>query len=242
MTRTSARRTQPTRHNDVTWMPGFFGGDDVYIVGSGASLTGLFKSGELRDRLAGKRVIVMNQAYLYVDHDVFIYLDKTMTGCLQARGTQLRDMPCKVVVGPSSIADLAPGGLGDNCTVIQTVGKVSSTPGQLYHARGSGLVAINLAIMGNAKRIFLLGFDGCLDNGRAHFYSGTLKCSCDAPPDRNCSHDPTSNVRYERQFDHFNEFVGLAEIYNANPDSALRTFPKITIDQALSGLVMEHTT
>ena len=102
-------------------------------------------------------------------------------------------------------------------------------PGCLAHGSNSTYAALNMAAAHlKFKRIYLLGVD--------------MKWG--VPKDRSTTHwhDGHKRVDPESTFKKMTSaYVGIApmltqagiEVYNANPDSALNTFPKITIEEAL---------
>jgi hypothetical protein len=94
----------------------------------------------------------------------------------------------------------------------------------------SGAVALNLALILGAKRIFLLGFDMKLTDGDANWHVNEVNM-------------PTAYVypKFKRGFDVIAKklptvFPG-AEIYNLTDDSALDVFPKISLNDFWKGKV-----
>lgn len=87
-----------------------------------------------------------------------------------------------------------------------------------------GSSSIDLAIKLGGKRIILIGFDMKMKNGRHNYHN-----------DHN--HTPRDDV-YNNFFRHFNGIVEElpdfgAEVINATPDSALKVFPKKSLESII---------
>lgn len=194
------------------WIINYFNGNDVFIVGGGPSLFGFDFS-----RLDSRRVIAINHSYRYCKAEILVFLDAKFAREAKERGDDPYIMSLKVVAGPSS--GMRSRG---NCTVVQMSQKPSKVPGSLYGRAQSGLVAINLALVGNARNIYLLGFDAKFTNGMGHFYSKEWKHTMD-----------DKEIQYSKMARTYEAFKEYKNIYNCNPDSGLTAFKKITIKQAL---------
>ena len=194
------------------WLVDYFKGDDVFIVGGGPSLFGFNFS-----RLEGRRVIAINHSYRYCKAEILVFLDAKFAREAKERGHDPYEMPLKIVAGPSS-------GMHSrgNCTIVQMSQKPSKNPASLYGRAQSGLVAINLALIGNARNIYLLGFDAKFSNGMGHFYSKDWKHTMD-----------DKEIQYSKMARTYDAFKEYKNILNCNPDSGLTAFKKITINQAL---------
>lgn len=94
----------------------------------------------------------------------------------------------------------------------------------LLTGRNSGYQAVNLAVLAGARRIALLAYDMCFQNGKQHWFG---------------SH-PIPN--------HESEFAGYAkrfrtmlpqltklgvEVLNCSPASLIDAFPNVTVEEAL---------
>jgi hypothetical protein len=204
------------KHNPARaeWIRNYFKGDDVFIVGGGPSLFGFDFS-----RLDGRRVIAINHSYRYCKPEILVFLDGKFKREAAEMGHDLYEMPFKIVAGPSS-------GMKNqgNCTVVQIAQKPSMNPGVMYGRAQSGLIAINVAIIGGARNIYLLGFDAKFNNGIGHFYSKDWKHTMD---DR--------EHQYAKMAHCYNNYKEYQNIFNCNPDSGIIAFKKITIGQALGG-------
>lgn len=104
---------------------------------------------------------------------------------------------------------------------------LSSNPSQINWNYNSGAAAINFAALAGAKRIYLLGFDCQLEEGRSHWHQGEML------------YTKPSN---KRVFNRFLEMYPLiakdakkmgVEIINVNPDSAITVFPKLELKDIL---------
>lgn len=222
------------KKNDLSWVSGYFEGEDVYIIGGGNSLR-QFHLDDRWSELEGKRVIAINNAYLYAPCDILLFLDAAFPALMRSRGHKLSEMSCKVMAGWSSA--LWPEEVAaDNLSVFRPWREPSlDIERGLFSPLQGGASALNLALICKAKRVFLLGLDCRYIAGRGHFYSTN-------------DTRPADEVRYLRvagkanekgpNVNHYEGFKGMGEIYNASPDSAIDTFPKITIDEALKGVTI----
>lgn len=86
----------------------------------------------------------------------------------------------------------------------------------LFHPCSSGLLALNLAVIMKAKRIFLLGFDYYYDKGETHFYGNIYPHHLEYPEDR-----IFKKIQKFRFFERFK-----SKIINLNPDSLIPDFEK----------------
>lgn len=195
------------------WIVDYFKGDDVFIVGGGPSLHGFDFN-----RLNGKRVIVLNHSYLYCEHEILIYLDNKFVSETRDRGHDLANWPQKVVTGPQ-------GGIGSgkSVTTLQYADKLSKQHWKAYSSKQSGLFAINFALLANASRIFLLGFDARFMNGMGHYYSDKWKHN----------RDSKGQGPYSQNAKYFDEFSTCENIYNCSGASLIKTFPYVSIDEIL---------
>lgn len=102
---------------------------------------------------------------------------------------------------------------------------VSTDPALIHTGFNSGFQALNLAILGGARRILLLGYDMQKAPGWSHWFG-------DHPGALN-RHSP-----YDLFISAFCEAAGQirdlgVEVLNCNPDSALPCFPRTTLAEAL---------
>jgi len=195
------------------WIKNYFKDDDVFIVGGGPSLYGFDF-----ERLNDKRVIAVNHSYRYCKPEILVFLDgKFKTECTRDFNHDLYSMPFKIIAGPSSSMKNK-----ENCTVVLMSQRPSTEPFRLHGRAQTGLVAINAALVGNAKNIYLMGFDGGFINGLGHFFS----------KDWTHSQDHNEN-QYAKMNPKYNIYSSYKNIYNCNLDSKLTAFKKIPINEVL---------
>lgn len=107
---------------------------------------------------------------------------------------------------------------------------ISPTPQTVSWNKNSGGCAISVAAHTGVKRIFLLGFDMCLDTANSqHFHSVY-----------NTNGQPKNvrNLPFRRHLQGFPAIANDAkklgiQIINVNPNSAINEFPKMTLKEAL---------
>lgn len=108
-------------------------------------------------------------------------------------------------------------------------GAEAETPGVEGHRLGlvsitnSGYAALRWCVEEGFERVYLLGFDASNLGGRRHFHDGYPG----VPPKDSYDHWLAEWDRYR---------PGI-EVLNASPESAIRAFPKVTLDEALGVLV-----
>lgn len=185
-----------------------FEGQSVYIVGGGPSLAGFDFS-----VLDSELTIAVNHSYEYCSPDLIVYIDNHFLKMLSKKGTRFDQLPAPVLKdkrGP------APGDCYEAHAVLHPK-DVSDT--SIYGKISSGAFAISAALLGGAKRVYLLGFD-CHADGGVHFYDGDWAS-------RGLEH-PAFARRYEnmmRAFDLF-EGYGAERVTNLSPTSKISVFEK----------------
>lgn len=205
------------------WMAGFLRGDDAFVVGCGPSLTG-FDFG----RLKGKRVIACKRAYFDclsagVQPEVFCFVDATYKSELANRWrVDPYSMPCRVVAGPSTTFSSR----GSVYVYNDSPNAVSKRPDSLFSSRHTGLAAINLAHIGQARRIILLGIDLKFQGDRSHYHS--------APTDPH-KHDKRNlyEYLYDGMVKSYEKFAEHTDAIRVVGDSALGKYQRISLDEAL---------
>lgn len=103
---------------------------------------------------------------------------------------------------------------------------ISEVDGSHAYNGNSGAFAINVAYHFGIKRIFLYGFDMNLTGGFSHFH-GDYGASWSvevAPNHLTCFPEIARDAKR----------LGI-QIYNVNPDSSIKDFPKITLQDILKG-------
>lgn len=102
----------------------------------------------------------------------------------------------------------------------------SSDPSVIYYGDNSGFQAVNLAIHFGAKRIVLVGFDMRQVGSQQHFFG-----SHPHPLRRSSSYSV-----FVKAFHNASAAVpNGAKIINATPGSALKSFPFMSLQEALDG-------
>lgn len=100
-------------------------------------------------------------------------------------------------------------------------------PTGLRHGSNSGYQAINLAVNLGAKKIILLGYDMQIVNGKSHWHNEPRQPNVDFKLTLAKSMLP----HFESLIEPLNT-LGV-EVFNATPNSALKCFPEITLEEAL---------
>ncbi len=96
----------------------------------------------------------------------------------------------------------------------------STDPARIHYGNNSGFQAINLAMLFGASRIVLVGFN--MDH-RGHFFGAHPR------PLRNIDHSKSVMI-FTNAWRHLPAGV---EVINATPDSKLRGFPRMSLEDAL---------
>lgn len=121
----------------------------VFIVGSGASLTG-FDFAQLK----GEKVITINHAYRLCPHDLHVFYDASFLA--EARGvynpkTHTSKVLCGRSAGPAA---------GENIILFRRSSAVTKQfKDGLYMGYSSALPAVNAALIYGAREVYLLGID-----------------------------------------------------------------------------------
>jgi hypothetical protein len=111
------------------------------------------------------------------------------------------------------------------CIAGQHGAEFSTRPGLINYGSNSGFQAINLAIQFGAPRIVLVGFNMQKVGGKTHFHGDHPKGLRNADP-----------VRFLTYFNQAaKKLPPGVTIINATPDSLLTCFPKMELQDALSG-------
>lgn len=200
-----------------TWIaPPIWKGGECFIIGGGPSLRGFDI-----DRLKGRRVIAVNQAYKLAPWiDVMFFGDcrwlaSNAAALLHFAG--LKVTTCEQHIGKPGI------------TVIKRLNRISGIsidPGILAWNLSSGACVINLAVHFGVKRIILLGYDMQVVDGNHNWHDDYAK-----------HNNPRRNPypRFMRNFPAIAEGLKRKNIecLNACPTSALDVFPKVKLEDVL---------
>jgi len=193
-------------------------GETIYIVGGGPSLKD-FDFSSLKDKIT----IVVNKSFRHVPNPNAMYWSDTrLYGWFQE---EIDAMNCLKVTNKPFPAN-APG-----VTNLLNTGKhgLERDPRCIRDGGNSGYAAINLAYHLGAKKIVLLGFDMKVDKSLSHYHGGYNQLT--KIPD---------DALYKRlmlpSFDTIAQDLAQAKVkvYNANLQSAIECFPKITLAEIFS--------
>ena len=206
----------PLRTVEYSTVPVLWPGETVYVIGGGPSLKG-FNFGNL----AGCKTIAINKAIIYnMGADALYWTDSRFYTWFKNEVDSYNGLKFALKPGSQYTKDIR----------VLKKGKpygLEEDPQTLAHGFNSGYAAINLAYHLGARRIILLGFDMANDGNDTHFHDGY--------PAR-----PAGGHIYEDKFIpgfkqlHSELKAKNITILNASPYSRLNTFPKITLEQALS--------
>jgi hypothetical protein len=193
-------------------------GEDVYILGSGASLRPLVGEDPPYnfDWLIGKTVIAISHTTNYFDGAQYcVILDPPALKNLKTRPgptAPFHTFCASTVPNPGKID------VSKNVTVIRTVAEPSqAVHSGLYGAMSTSYVAVNLAWIMGARRIYLLGHDCCAIDGRTHWYD--LQATKGYVP-------AGGGKRYARMINGWAKFKGKAPIVVLGMGSAIELFEK----------------
>lgn len=193
----------------------------VYLVGGGPSLRG-FDFG----RLIGRGIICgVNQAMLDLPEcHAGVSIDRKFVHWNQGRLAALArgGLALYLALGLQWRDYLIPGAAHLNSGGSEPLSLRSNS----LRRTTSGLAALNLAVLKQARRIVLLGFDYGAISGRDHYHDAYHWVG---PGD----YQPWAD--WVREFDRASPLLkqrGI-EVVNASPESRINCFPKMSIDAAL---------
>jgi hypothetical protein len=201
-----------------------FGGQTVVVAGSGPSLTA-----GVAAACRGVPVIAVNDAYRLFPDAVLLYACDAdwwdvHGGCPDFAGEKWSSHS----VGPKrDDNDKREVARKYGLTLIEgrAAEGFSLDPSIIHYGSNSGFQAVNLAILFGATRIVLVGFDMRAINGRRHFFG-------DHPTRLRNRSGYASFVRaFERAA---KTLPANTKIINAAPDSSLKCFLKMELQDALT--------
>jgi hypothetical protein len=206
----------PQRDKKFWIAPKMWPDNTCYILGGGPSL----KSLDI-NRLQGKRIIAVNQAYKLASWIPVMFFGDCRW-LLANRKALLHFPGLKITTCEQHCKE--PG--------IKVIKRRNNPPGISYDAGcvvwnlSSGACAINLAVLFGVKRIVLLGFDMRIVDNEHNWHS-------DYQRKKNSKHNPYS--RFMRTFPAIADGLSKKHIecVNATPDSALNTFPHVKLEEVL---------
>lgn len=126
-----------------------FNGKRVFVLGSGASLTGFDF-----DRLKGEKVVAINHSYKLAPHDVHCFYDSTFLE--EARGQfEWKNSKAHILAGRNA-GPVA----SESVTLFRRANFVTKQfRDGLYMGYSSALPAVNAALIWGASEVYLLGVD-----------------------------------------------------------------------------------
>jgi hypothetical protein len=220
------RRIHPYNPATSVLHDGAWAGQTCFIIGGGPSLLGFDF-----ERLRGKgRIIVINKGYMSVPFaDVLFFMDHASFYAKIKRGTFGQEAITAWAEFPGLKVFLnLMGRKVEDAYSIKSLGQKglsSSIECGLFHGNNSGYGAIGLAVCLGANPIYLLGYDCKFKNGVSHWHGGYNY------------RQPESIFRsFKDDIDSLGKLIaakGTTRIVNLNPDSALTSFPKSTIEKVL---------
>jgi|TARA_R110001606_G_C15293407_1_gene641803 hypothetical protein len=197
-------------------VPKLFQGETIYIIGGGPSL----KNFNFQ-QLQGCKTIAINKAIIYHNTaDILYWTDGRFYTWFKNEVDSYRGLKFALKPGSQYTHDIQ----------VLKKGKpygLEEDPQSLAHGFNSGYAAINLAYHLGAARIILLGFDMANDGKITHFHDGY--------PTKGAG-DHIYKEKFLPGFDQLNSEIRAkgVHVFNATSYSRLNSFPKITIEQALS--------
>lgn len=206
-------------------------GQDAYVIGGGSSLSTF--DWEL---LRGKNTIGCNSAYSLGAHicKIVVFADQIWWETIGKKN--MVEYGGRVVgCSPRLVNDDTPWLLKMDRNNHAGLGKT-----RLGFPGNTGGLAINLALIMGAQRVFLLGFDMKLGEGMQKFCRKPGVTREEISPGRANWHDirmersnAQSYTRFVREFQHFArtlpEVFPGREIINVTDDSKLDCFPKVSL-------------
>lgn len=212
------------------------------LIGGGPSLTADQVEAVRVARMAERvRVVVVNDAYLLAPWaDVHYAADGKWHAWHEAGipkpalGLSAEQVRARWAAFPGQKASIEWGGervgdervhvlknLHDSCHAYG----LSTNAERLVTGRHSGFQALNLAVLAGASRVILLGYDGAPGaDGATHWHGGHPKASAGIYDKIRASFSAV-----EREL----EAAGVA-VVNCSPGSAINSFPKASIAEALA--------
>lgn len=201
-------------------------GEDVWIIGGGPSV----KTHDL-SLLRGRKVIAVNMGFT-VCEPTFIFVGSVMLlqrlcGRLGGGKGVVLDINCPMVVHERAVWNLksSMGGY-----VLEVPENINASWGKKVREgvpafSNSGIMAVNIADLLGARRIFLIGFDmrAAEDGKTANFHK--LYPDHMRPPG---SHYENYMKDFERVPKHCK-----AEVVNCTPDSRMKIFPHMSYAESL---------
>jgi hypothetical protein len=235
------RRLDGGRYSAV--FPEWMGGTVVVLAGGPSVTREQIDIVEREYRVGALRCIAVNDAYLWAPWaDVLYFADSHFwrwheegidKPALDLTAAEVRERFAAFAGQKCTIANSGANVTDERVHMLQNRGTIwglSRDPRALVEGRNSGFQALNLAILAGARRVLLLGFDGKpAEDGRTHALGGHPR--------------PTPAEAYPLYVKAMREAAaairscGVA-VVNCSPGSAIDTFPRADLADALCPLRM----
>ena len=194
------------------------------LIGGGPSLTP--QQVELVSARRALRVIAVNDAYRLAPFaDICYFADSEWWGWHKDRPDfqAFAGQKCSISDSGGNIKDPAVHILRNANGRGHSFG-LSLDPKQIVTGSNSGYQALNIAVLAGAKTILLLGFDAREPTGKTHWFGDHPK------------REPiAAYAEYRKAFSAGERAILAAgvKVVNCSPDSAIDSFPKMDLEDAL---------
>lgn len=212
---------------NTNWLPGYFDGEDVFIVGGGPSLIGWNPA-----CLADKNTIAVNHGIRFVPNlDIACFIDVEFVGEMKRHyGIDMQQWPGKVISSQKSLLR-AEGSVG----IIHVTGNaLDFSLSRVYGEYSSAIFAAQVARLAGARRIFLLGMDCKWSPEADHWYpsddSGYKHRRGRTGAEKT---DRERERTYHAMKRHWGRIDGPFIVVG---DSALDKWPKMELEDAIRGI------
>ena len=226
------KRTASWPDNRFSYVAPDWAGQRVVIIGGGPSLT---QAQIDLARSSGARIIAINDAYLLApDADICYFADSQWwlwhskgvarpglnAADVAARFAAFRGQKCSIQNTGMNVED-------PNVHLMRNAGMngVLNDPSALRDGRHGGVHAVNIAALSGSRRHILIGFDAREPQGKPSHWFGDHQ-------------RPTPTVAYQMYRQAFTAIenplraIGV-RVINATPGSAIESFPKLPLEEAL---------
>jgi hypothetical protein len=207
-------RAAPT--GNTNWLVEWCKGEDVFVVAGGSSLKDFDFS-----KLKGRRVVAVNRSIYKVDADIVCFLDAEMAAEFRKKFPDFPDgWKTRIVAGHY-------GGVypSRNVTVVRIsnmMPRAASPHGPMVGRASSAQLGISCAIVGGARKIYLLGVDG---DSNGH----------NTPHPNDAKSKEWHKAQYGRIASSFSAFEPWKSmIVNLNKKSNVKVFPFGDVDEVLA--------